>query len=250
MSIIGPCGKRHFAFSYQYDAGLCYEDNLNIFLSRGGYDAKVKQKSYYAIAVVFADHAQSYFASQLNPSAYIPSAADTDKTNKIIGSIFKKHVTYTTTSNSVRAAASFGIIPASSDYFGISYVFLGSYISAFNVSHHGTVNADISSLIIDDRSLGAIAQRRMDDETISTILSRVVNVMHCAHGASSVVLDSDIYDFNADIVSQICRGFASAGVLAPTIIASSDQSSIIQASAAKTALSKFIRTMIKASDED
>lgn len=249
MEIISPYGNCIFSYRHQYDAGISYEDNLNIFLSRGGYEAKLKQKSYYAISVIFADSPQNDFEAYINPSSYIPTMQDMAKTDRIISSVFKRHATYTKISDTVHAAVRFGTITAASEYFGVSYVFLGSYVCAFNVSHLGTIHSDIGSFITGNSTLSTLLHKRVDNDTLSSLLSQIVNVMHCAYVASSVVIDSDIYDIGEDILRKICRDCALAGVIPPNIIAAGSARSVTHTAASKIALSKFIRSMILSSNQ-
>ena len=251
MSIIDPDGKCHFSSDHQYDAGISYEDNLNIFLSRSGYAAKLKQISFYAVAVILTDTTPDERHSLLTPSAYIPTMLDKDKTDNIIRSVFnRQRVTYLKCSDALSSALKFEVVPVSSDYFGISYIFMGSHICAFNVSKHGVIHCDLNSFIVGDRTLGEVAQRRIDSITLSDVLSKVTNMLHCAYGSSSIVIDSDVYDIDETVIHKIRHDCAKVGVLAPTLIASSNATSLICLAAAKVALSKFIRTMISSLGEN
>ena len=251
MNILDASGKCIFSYKHSYDASVSFDDNLNIFLSRGGYQAKTSQKSFHAVAVIVADHHNSTSLSLQNPTVFIPTMADKARIERIISSVFKPHSTsFATLSDCVGAAVRFGIIPASNEYFGVSYIFIGSHVCAFNVSHLGAMHCDIQSLMIGSSSLGEITRIRMDADSFTSVLTSAVNLMQCAYNASSVMIDSDIYDITDDTIRKIYRDCAKVGIIAPTLIASTDETRLTHMGAMKLAFSDFIRTFILASDDE
>lgn len=251
MKIIDPYGKCLFMRDHVYDASMSYEDNLNVFLSRCGYQAKIAQKSFYAISVVFSDSQPFARAALLDLDCYIPTMYDKDKTDRIIRSVFKRQaVTYVNLSDALLAAIKFGVVPSTNTSCGASYLFIGSQLDAFNVSFKGSIHCDIGSLIIDSDTVASLARNRVSSDTLEIILTRIVNMMQCAFASSSVVLDSDIYHLDEQMIRNVCRNCAKAGVLATTVIASSNASSVTHIGAMKLAISNFIRTVIHASDEN
>ena len=247
MIILDPYGKSVFSVHHIFDTTLSYEDNLNVFLSRGGYRAKVARKSFYAVAVIFSDFGQN----ELNPySAYLPTINDKLRTDRIFRSGFiPRSISYLSRSDAFSAAISFGAIPCSCQRFGASYVFIGSHLCAFNVSGAVTTQCNLAPLMVNGSSLGAMAQGRMDAQAFCSALTKAANLMHCAFGSSSVVIDSDIYEVNEDTLAILRRDFAMVGVLSPNLIASKGESNVICSGAMKIALLKFIRTRISSSDE-
>lgn len=251
MSIISPYGKCLFMRDHIYDTSLSYEDNLNVFLSRQGYQAKMAQKSFYTISVIFSDSKHLNAAALSDLDAYVPTMHDKDKTDRVIRSVFKRQaITYTNLSDALFAAINFGVVPSTDVSCGASYLFIGAQINAFNVSSRGCVHCDIGSLIIDGDTCTALTRNRVSSDALELILTRIVNMMQCAFTSSSIIIDSDIYSLNEQMIRNICRNCAKAGVLTPTVIASTNASSITHTGAMKLALSNFIRTMIHASDEN
>ena len=209
MRMVTVGGECTFESHHDFDTDISYEDNLTVFLSRSGYKAKLEGHRFDAICIVYSDTPRMETIASSSLSAYLPQKCDEDKTLDIIRSVFgHRCVVYVSLSDAVSAAIKLGIIAASAQDNGASYLFAGTKLEAFHVHENAVNYCNAGSLLIDSRSVGTVMEKRVTHNEFNEVLLRLINLLCCAFSPSCIIIGSDIYSIDTDTISSIRKHLA------------------------------------------
>jgi hypothetical protein len=248
MSIISGSLLCLFTAEHTYISDCSFEENLNIFLSRCGLKAKQSLFPFNAICVMYRDPNQSAVETF---QAHIPSFDDKVKIDRAIFSVFRQLPTlHTTVSKAIASAVRYRLIPSSNFAYGVSYIFVGSYASAFNISadSHITV-CNVPKLVIDEVPIKKLLPADLSKRDFDKLSIRLINFMSAAFAANSVIVESDTFVFDKDSMSDLAKFYAGYGEFAPTIFPSSSNPSISTLGAARETAYLVIKSFLQASNE-
>jgi len=250
LSIMSNDYKCLFEKSHEYDADISFEDNLGIFLSRCGLDARKSGKTYAATCVIYYDIPRNNNTSEFNRKAHLPSLSDKGITDKIIYSVFRRYPDlYISTTQAIGATVKYNIFPRHAQGNGVSYVFAGTYLCAFHATSHAITHCNISSLMVDGRCAKDMIGTHLDHTELSLLLTRAVNLMYCAYNTDCVILESDVYDLDRGYTADISKAFARSGEFVSDLIVVSRATGAKYAGAVKATFVHTVKRCLIATDD-
>ena len=241
MSIIGANGEVKVSFSYNYDSSISDADNLNIFLSRNGLKIKQKGISWLSIAVLFSDDLQREYLQTSSTQAMLPSIDSKDVIDEAIFSVFHKSPSsHLNVSQAILSALKFKAL--GENYVnGISYLYVGSHLSAFHVYGNGSVAVCSPQNLI---SIGNTDPSRLDQYQKEELLIKLINFMDCAFSPNAIIIESCDYEPSDRSASRINKAIARPHRHLPAIYTKDSDNSLCNYGIARQTLFDYIRKHI------
>ena len=208
-------GRSRFRYTQPYDSSTDFAENLYSLLSRAISNARIAKGSRLCFCVLYSDN-----KSNCTTSAYLPGTCDKDIIDGAVYDVLKHTpYTYISKSQAISNAVRSNIIGRAEGYGGVSYLFIGSSISAFSVSNdEKLICPDIRNLIIDGNTT---AERYLDRcitrNDFEHLLMATVNFIDTAFRAPTLIIESDTFNVDESNVKVLARHYASARLTLPTI---------------------------------
>lgn len=208
-------GEMKFRYTHAYDPNIDFRDNLYALLSRAIANARIIKGATLGFCILYSD------ARKDQPTkAYLPGICDKDIISGVVYDVLKRHpYTYIAKSQAVLDAARFNIISRAEGYGGVSYLFIGSSISAFSVLNDGKlVCPDIQNFIIGNGiTVGNYIKNCVTRNDFEKLLATAVSFIDTAYGAQTLIIESDTFKIDEACVKMLARHYTAARLSLPTI---------------------------------
>ena len=157
--------------------------------------------------------------------------------------------TYISKSQAVADAIKFNVINHAENLGGVSFLSIGSTLSAFHLSKSGDITqCKIQNLFIEDNlTAGKFAERCSSKDQLELLLTKSINFIDSAFNAGTLVIESDTSNIDSEMIRSIARTFAKAHLSLPILHAvclDGNDAGISILSAAKRAESNFVKSLI------
>ena len=208
-------GRSQFRYIQSYDSSMDFAENLYSLLSRAISNARITKGARLCFCVLYSDAKTNY-----TTNAYLPGICDKEIIDGVVYDVLK-HIPYIYISKSqaVSDAVRLNTVSRAEGYGGVSYLFIGSSISAFSVLNDGNlICPDISNLIIDGGTTAAgFLARCLTRDDFEHLLMTAVNFIDTAYRAQAIIIESDTFTLDESLVKVLARHYTSARLSLPTI---------------------------------
>ena len=242
-------GKLHLRYTHKYDPGLDFRDNVYEFISRAFLKIRLKEGVAMSVCVLYSDTA----SLDRNAQVYLPSEHDRELIDSTLYDVCRRVTSeYISKSQAIRDAVRFSVINSGGGLGGVSFLSIGSTLSAFYVSSDQTaITCKIQNLLIDNNvTAGEQIKRCVTNDQFRSLLVTAVNFIDAAFGASTLVLESDTFEIDAAAIKHISRSLAPARLSLPIVYpfySGGNNAGICVQSAAKRTESNFVKSYIHCS---
>lgn len=230
MGIFDSYGQCVFRDMYTYDFELNFNDNFTVFLSRCGLKAKRSGHSFSAMCVMYSDEGQGSNPAYLNTKFYRANSSDKERIDSLVHSVFRKHpLCYFSTSEAISSAMRLNVSESSQFDNGTSYLFIGSYLSAMNISkNHDPIICSPQKMILPDGipCEDYFLLHQYSKDAADTLLAHFSLFLECAFNSGTIIVESDLYTFDEISVRRLGKLFATCGSLPPIVITSKNYPSL------------------------
>ena len=240
-------GKSYFRYTHKYDAGLDFRDNLYELLSRAFLKIRLKDGVAMSVCALYSDTASFDRSIQ----AYLPGELDREIVDAILYDVCRRVTAeYISKSQAIRDAVKFNVISCADGLGGVSFLSIGSTLSAFHVfSEYATIRCKIQNLFIDNNiTTGEYLKRCFTKDQFESLLLKAVNFIDSAFDASTLVLESDTFEIDATTIKYISRSFATAKLSLPIVYplySGGNDVGVCVLSAAKFTESNFVKSLVR-----
>ncbi len=219
LTLFDPSAAVKFQATHNYDTSISFDDNMNIFLSRGGLKAKQSGHPFSSITVIYADGIRRTYLETSDTQAILPSIALKDKIDECIYTVFHKHPTlHLTVSGAISEAMRFGITDGIKGNEGVSYISIGSRISSFHIYANGSITVCSPQNMLSEIEKQTLSKRySVIKDEIDSIFVRIACFMDSAFSPSLILLESDYRLPDDETARKLDRAFALSGITPPII---------------------------------
>ncbi len=237
-----------FHKKYCYTSGVALFDNISSVLARACIEARELEVAVSAVSVILADAENNtdVFNTHGSPTIY-----DKERIADIIASIFGTvPLLQMTLSEALSNAVRFNRLPTSCSE-NLAYVYVGRDIKLCFLPQNGLpINCNPKELLISDGiTLSDMLEETVSPEDFSKILTRVVNLAHCAFMPSAYIIEYDVMKFGSKALHHIKKSFALLSRALPEIVVRDHRSGIAPLGASAKAECEFIKLFITTTDK-
>ncbi len=244
MSIIRGGSECRFYEQYDYDTGITFSDNLNLFLSRIGANAVKQPFGISAICILISNEKPADSLKLTNVCAAteddIPALESAVarffgikpllfiKLSEAISSALKHNATYTETG----------------DMLAHIYVGKGLSLSVYSDSEP-ICTCNIKNLLTSGTdTLDDMHQKMLSEDDLGKMLYKIVNFADCAFSPNKYIIEYDVTKFGSTALKYVKRAFAVAGKPLPEITSINHSAGLAVSGAATRAAAELIKLHI------
>ena len=248
MGIFDAYGQCAFRETYNYDFELNFNDNFTVFLSRSGLKAKRSGHAVSAICVMYSDVGQGSNPAYLNTQFYRANSSDKERIDGLVYSVFRKHpLCFFGISEAISSAMHLNVSKSSQFDNGTSYLFIGSYLSAMNLSRNrDPIVCNPQKMILPDRipCEDYFLSHPYSKDAADTLLAHFSLFLECAFNSGTIIVESDLYTFDYISVRRLGKLFAMCGSLPPITLTSNTYPSLSMLGAIRKTLLEIVRKYV------
>ena len=240
-------GKSYLRYTHKYDPGFDFRDNLYECISRAFMKIRLKDGVAMNVCALYADSTSVDRGVQ----AYLPGELDREIIDATLYDVCRRTTTECVSKGqAMRDAVSFNVISRAGGLGGVSFLSIGSTLSAFYISpDQAVINCKIQNLIIDNNvTADEYVRRCFTRDQFELLLLKSVNFIDAAFGAGTLVLESDTFEIDAATIKSISRSFAAAKLSLPIIYplySGGNDVGVCVLSVAKRAESNFVKSLVQ-----
>ena len=248
MSIVRGGSECRFFEQYDYDTGVTFSDNLNLFFSRIGSLAVKQPFGISAICILISDEKP---ASSLSiTSLCAATESDVPVLDAAVSRFFGiKPLLFIKSSEAISSALKHNAIDnAACDKLAHIYVGKGLSLSVYS-GNEPVSTCNISNLLTNGIDTVADMHRQMlSEDDLGKMLYKIVNFADCAFSPSKYVIEYDVTKFGSTALKHIKRSFAAIGKPLPEITSINHSAGLAVSGAATLAAAELIKLHITQSE--
>lgn len=248
VSVIMGDNSCFFHKRYRFSTGVSLFDNISSALSKACIEVKMTEVAVSSICVILADEEDNTDIFNTHGS---PTIGDKERIANIIANIFGTvPLLQMTLSEALSNAASFNRLPTKTQT-DTAYIYVGSDMKLCYLPKSGSsiVGKPKELLISDSITLSDMLEETVSPEDFSKILSRVVNLAHCAFMPNAYIIEYDVMKFGSKALHHIKKSFALLSRPLPEIIVRDHRLGIAPLGASAKAEYEFIKLYITTTDK-
>ncbi len=243
VSVIKSDGAAVFYKRYNYPTGIALKEGILAALSRACLEIKDLDLTVSAICTILADDTCGTRAAL--------TLRDKDWLEVTVATIFGIAPTAQLTfSEALTSALRYGRMPTAAQT-NVAYICIGDVVKlCFLPESSSPVICKPQDLLISDvLTVTDALDEMISPSDFAKLLSRVVNLAHCAFSPQEYLIEYDGTKFGGKAHYEIKRSFAMLSKEAPTIYTRDHRSSVAHLGAAALVASEFIKLYITTADK-